>query len=276
VTVPGLAAFAPATAEITCGGEMHAIRWEAGELLTPRHGDQEKERVLAVLGGLDCACLDVLSAWERHGADARLLSAVTRGTGDDVRPVPPPAPGRLRPSRVVGARQSRWAASAPLARGGAFGSAASPASAEDEVALLAGLGRELPVRLVATVTARILEGLATGPLAGRPPGPALEASLFGRALCAVRTWTGDPDRQIALTVMDPAQADIAAGEADGPLRVALPLSWVAEVWGRDMAVVAGRFVLGVTEATADRVTLLTVGSELGPARLLTVEVGPPQ
>ena len=71
-----------ATTHLECSGERHAIRWAAGELSAPDHGDPEGERALAALGGTSCACLDILSAWARHREDPRLLTAVSRGTGD--------------------------------------------------------------------------------------------------------------------------------------------------------------------------------------------------
>ena len=138
------------------------------------------------------------------------------------------------------------------------------------MALLAGLGHELILRLAATVTASLL-----GRLEGaddRSVRPALEASLFGRASCAIRAWLGTPDLEVELEVVeDGADAGID-GDARGPIRLRLPLSWVITVWGRDLTVVAGRFCLAVVESNARRTKLMSVGSDLAPPRPLVVEI----
>ena len=58
----------------------------------------------------------------------------------------------------------------------------------------------------------------------------------------------------------------------GVVHAALPLSCVSEVWGRDIAIVGGRFALAVIEATSSRTALATVRPELGRPRTLTVEL----
>ncbi len=75
-------AFAPATAVVDCDGHRHRLRWEAGEVLAPDHGDPGGERALAVLGGKKLTCIEVLNAWAAHRRDPRVLSVLTRGPGD--------------------------------------------------------------------------------------------------------------------------------------------------------------------------------------------------
>ena len=65
---------------------------------------------------------------------------------------------------------------------------------------------------------------------------------------------------------------MSSAEDGNAIRLALPLEWVSEVWGRDLVVIGGRFVLALIEAAGDRTTLWTVGSDLGPARSLTIEL----
>jgi hypothetical protein len=155
--------------------------------------------------------------------------------------------------------------------GGAPGPHTSASSThDDDVVLLAGLGHELTRRMAATVTSVLLDRLKSPE--GGSPRPALEASLFGRASAALRTWLGTPELELDLEVTEPAAATSLSWEADGAVRLVLPLEWVMTVWGRDLTVVAGRFCLGVVEWSGTRTTLMSVASDLGAPRPLTIEI----
>ena len=136
--------------------------------------------------------------------------------------------------------------------------------------LLAGLGHELTLRLASTVTSALLEGLKTPK--GASMGPILEASLFGRTSAALRTWLGFSDLDLDLEVIEPDTEPGLSWDGSGSVRLALPLEWVMTVWGSDLTVVAGRFCLGVAERDGARTTLISVGTDLGPARPLTIEI----
>jgi hypothetical protein len=272
----------PASAGLTCSGQQHTIRWEAGELLALDHGEPMAERALAVLGGLDCPCLDVLSAWARHRDDPRLLSAVTRGMGDNVHPVDE-GPGGAGPGWIAMSpgRQRGMARAGPPAgagrnavlpaRGPKPGGAGGGEAATSDIERLAGLGRALSMRLAASVTSTLLEQ----PGSGGPEAPsaraALEASLFGRALWVLRAWVGDPSLDIALDVVEPAQAEIRPSGDAHHLQVALPLMWVADVWGRELATVGGRFSLGVVDSSDNGITLWTIGPDYGTPGPLSIQ-----
>jgi len=272
----------PASARLTCSGEQHTLRWEAGELLALDHGEPMAERALAALGGLDSPCLDVLSAWARHRDDPRLLSAVTRGLGDNV-PSLDDGPGGAGPAWIATSpgRQRGMARAGPPAGAGrnavlpARGQKPGPAGGGDATASgierLAGLGRALSMRLAASVTSTLLEQLGSGRLEAPSARAALEASLFGRALCVLRAWVGDPSLDIALDVAEPAQAEIRPSGDAHHLHVALPLMWVADVWGRELATVGGRFSLGVVDSSDDGITLWTIGSDYGTPRPLSIQ-----
>jgi hypothetical protein len=141
---------------------------------------------------------------------------------------------------------------------------------EDDAALLAGLGHELTLRMVATLTAVALDRLDTP--AGSAARPALEASLFGRALSALRMWLAIPDLDLELMVAEPSQTSSFSWDGAGPVHLTLPLDWVVRVWGRDLTVIAGRFSLGIVDSTSHRTTLVTVGSDLGMLRQLSIDI----
>jgi len=279
----------PATSYVQCSGERHTIRWAAGELSALDHGDPEGERALAALGGTSCACLDILGAWSRHREDLRLLSAISRGPGDLIQPegfgglprisgMNVARGGRAvrRPGVTRAAGASGWVAYAPLSgrspAGGRGQFAGTPDSPKQEIALLAGLGRDVTVRMVATITETLLRQRSAGAHNGPAVRPALEASLFGRVSNALRMWLGAPDLNVDLEVSNQPEKWTLTGDIGSSLRLLLPLEWVTEVWGRDLAVVAGHFCLGVVESSASRITLRTVATDLGSPKLLKIEM----
>jgi hypothetical protein len=279
-----------AFARVDCSGERHAMRWDVGSLEALDHGDPEGERALAALGGTSCTCLDVLGAWSRQRENPAILTALSRGAHDPIqaqglqlRPfaAPPPAPGLQ--NRVVNSATSAagagWVAvtgqnarmigrAVPL--GGAGAQTGAGPTFEDDVVLLAGLGHHVPLRLVATVTAALLEQL-DGPDA-HSVRPVLEASLFGRATSALRAWLALPDLEVELDVTAPEADPNVHWAAGGPIELALPPQWVLDVWGRDLTVMGGRFTLALLQSAGSRTTLMTVGSDLGPPRPLVVEL----
>jgi hypothetical protein len=279
VTRSDLGTFPSAVAHINCGGDHHTVRWEAGELISVDHGDPDGERALAALGGSSLECIDVLNAWARHRRDPRLLSALTRGFSDHVRPetdrhraVPQGRPPGAVPGRPPGISMRGMGSytvmvgANMLISSGPSSATMEPLGSDDFIALLAGLDRDVAMRLAATVTAGLLDGNVAG------VGAVLEASLFGRVANSLVTWLGDPGLRLTLEVVQPGEPEFVEEGPEGDLRVALPLRWVTEVWGRGLAIVAGRFALAVVEATAHRVELETISSDFGPPRTLAVEL----
>jgi hypothetical protein len=287
VTPDRLRELPAAVGRVNCSGGRHTVRWEGGDLIALDHDDPEGERALVALGGTSCTCLEVLGAWARLKESPGLLSALSRGPQDPVRtegpptgPFPSPFTGGPR-NVVLASGAGRWRGMAPsggsvsvtgiAVPGGATGGHASPSSTRlEDVALLAGLGRELTLRMAASVTAVLLQDGEDpdGPAAR----PALEASLFGRASCALRAWLGDPELDVELEVVEPGAAAGLEGGTSGPIRVRLPLAWVMTVWGRDLTVVAGRFCVGLLESDGRRATLMSVGSSFGPPKPLLIEI----
>lgn len=289
MTERALSQLPAAVARVACSDETHAIRWEAGDLVALDHADPQGERALAALGGQSCTCLDLLGAWTRRRGDAALLSALSRGPQDPVhseglragQSVAYPASTGLR--KVLAARRGggMWHGGAAYSSGVSMvGFAVPPGSIgppvnlsstpEDDIMLLAGLGHELTLRLASTVTSALLEGLNIPGSASM--GPTLEVSLFGRASAALRAWLGIPDLDLDLEVIEPDTEPGLSWDGTGSLHLALPLEWVMTVWGADLTVVAGRFCLGVAERDGARTTLMSVGTDLGPPRPLTIEI----
>jgi hypothetical protein len=126
--------------------------------------------------------------------------------------------------------------------------------------------------MVATVTSALLDQMAAGASVGVAARPSLEVSLFGRASCALRSWLGDPTVEVDLEVVGANEEVHLTESGDHAARLALPLRWVVDVWGRELCVLAGRFSLGVLESTGQQTTLLTVGSDFG-SRPLKIESG---
>jgi hypothetical protein len=288
MTERALSQLQAAVARVACSDETHTIRWEAGNLVALDHADPEGERALAALGGQSCTCLDLLGAWTRRRGDAAMLSALSRGPADPVHnegvrpgrfgayPAGTVPRNALYPRRGGGVvRSGAISNSVSMTVVGApTGSAGPPASAsstpEDDIVLLAGLSHELTLRLASTVTSVLLEELKTPK--GASMGPVLEASLFGRAWAALRTWLGTSDLELDLEVIGPDKDPGLSWDGSGSVHLALPLEWVMTVWGADLSVVAGRFSLGLAERDGARTTLISVGTDLGPPRPLILEI----
>lgn len=266
-----LSTFPPATARLDCAGEEHTLRWEAGELLAPGHGEPEGERALVALGGTRSPCIDAVDAWARHRRDARLLAIATKGAGDPVREAGN-APGQQGGWFAYAAPMTRPRLSYPLVGPGGRGRGAQarrgpavqrPPDPDEGLLLLASLGHEVSTRLVATTTTCLLEDIASGRRGAERALPALQASLWARATNAISLWLGGLDD---FPDVRPAEDGEAPGVqlGDGQVRAVLPLSWVAEVWGRGLAVVAGRLTISVEEASPAHAVLSTLGPDLGP------------
>jgi hypothetical protein len=275
-----LSTFPAAEGTIDCGGETHRIRWEAGELLAADHDDLESELALRALGATSVPCLEVMTAWRRHRHDHCLLTVLTRGSGDAVSPPTLQRPGRPRamPMRPGLRGGSNVAVVAGAAVGwtaiGGRGAPTPPASAgpptsEGEIELLAGLGGALPWRMAATVTSALLDEQANPGESRARCRPALEASLFGRVRNTLGNWRGNPQLDVELHIIEPGEPPGVEGYDEG-LRVRLPLTWVADVWGRGVGIVAERFTLAVRQAGPDRCVLETIGDDLRSGGQVTV------
>jgi hypothetical protein len=147
----------------------------------------------------------------------------------------------------------------------------------DELAALLTLSGGLVEKLAVTVAAAWVRRLNPG-LAGAADDrgtsvaavrPALVAALHGRVACSVRQWLGDPWVPIEVEMIDGGGLP-AVSRPGAAVEVALPFAWVVDVWGRGLAVVMDRFVLGVVSSTPDRLELLTVDGTFSAPRTVTI------
>ena len=233
-TVADIGTLPPATSLVECGGQRHRVNWDAGALFAADHGDPQGERALAVLGGQKVACMDVLTAWAEHAHDPRVLTVLTRGPGDGIR-------ADLRLDHC------------------------------GELGLLA-LAGEVQQRLIASVTARLLSALASGEAGAERALPVLEVSLMTRAKKALESWLHRALTDGQVEVAKEEDGAVVEEVDGGSLHAALPLRWVADIWGRGLAVVGGRFSLALVEASPGRAVLETIGDDFQSPRLLTVEL----
>jgi hypothetical protein len=295
--------LAPAQAIVDCGGDRHRLRWEGGALSALDHGEVEREQTLAALGGQACACLDLIEAWERHRDDLRVLVLGSRGPTDVlvVREDPTArlagAPSGVGQSRAV-MRGGAVPRSSPRASAGLvqtisvmprqpFGRTAygpvgraprapsrqsQKARAETELMALLGLGGGLPDRLAATVAAAWKDRLERS---GRPPARSraqLQAALHGRVYAVMRSWLGATGPECRL-VMIGEKGEPKLMAEDGGVRVELPFGWLVDVWAQGLATIWGRFCLAVGTDDGRTWRLTTVGPDLGPPTVVTVELG---
>jgi hypothetical protein len=303
---PWWAGLAAAETRLDCGGQPHRLRWSAGQLTTPDHTeDLEGEQILSALGGQSYPCLDVLDLWAGHAADLRVLILASRGPADPLATGTPPQPGRTGyTARGFAGRRGRPAGSFAMLTHG------QPDDPDDGLPRLIGLGGLLPDRLAATVIAtwagRLRGPAGDGPA---PPGtsavrtsgagaaaagaaagaagahavtadelaaarPALHAALYGRAVTALRSWTGRRELAVALTMIPEDQPPRLARDGDG-IAAELPFGWLADVWSRGLATCWGRFCLtAVPDPSGDGWLLSTVGPELDSPRPVTLSAPP--
>ncbi len=237
----------------------------------------------------------MLDAWAEHAADLRVLILASRGPADPLAPWTPSGwTGYTGGGGFAGLRRGRARSFAMLTHG-------QPGEPDDGLPRLIGLGGLLPDRLAATVIATWAERLRGWAGDGlTPPGtsadgagaaeadvaggagvdelaaarPALHAALYGRAVTALRSWTGRRDLAVALTMIPEDQPPRLARSGDG-IAAELPFGWLADVWSRGLATCWGRFCLAAAPQPSGGGWLLsTVGPELDSPRPVTLSAPP--
>jgi hypothetical protein len=92
---------------------------------------------------------------------------------------------------------------------------------------------------------------------------------------ALRSWTGQRDLAVELTMIPEDQPPRLARAGDG-LAAELPFGWLADVWARGLTTCWGRFCLAAApQPSGDGWLLSTVGPDLDPPQPITLGTPPP-
>ena len=231
-------------AEVTvvCRGDGHTVRWDAGELIAVDHDDPEGEVAHAVPAGETVPCLELVRMWSRLADDPHVLTLASRGPTDQL--------------------------SIDLA-GLRFDYRGPRRQTEEQTLRLLAAGGRLPDRLQATTAAIWTRRLRTGHAALGTARPQLEAALYGRALRTLRTWLGEPQLTVELTMIEPDETRRIVRTPDG-IDVSLPFSWLSDVWMRGLAVTVGRLCIAADTTDGPSWTLDTLGPDLADPTQLTI------
>ena len=230
-----------AEATVSCGGDTHTVRWEAGELMAIDHGDPEQE---AALAGQPIPCIELLRTWSRRHDDPHVLTLASRGPTDPLN---------------IDFDQLRFEYRGPRRQ------------TEEQTLRLLAAGGQLPDRLQATTAAIWTRRLQTGHAALAAARPQLEAALYGRVLRTLRAWLGEPELTIELAMIGPGEERKIVRTADG-VDVALPFSWLTDVWMRGVAVTFGRLCIAAETSDGSSWTLQTLGPDLADLAQLTIAI----
>jgi hypothetical protein len=252
--MPWYQSFPPADAYVPCAGQWHEIQFHNGELQLPGHPDAEAELVLAALGGDIPECVEVAQAWNHRKTDVGLLMVLPRSAQDritvswnDVETFESPQrgsvtlsggaamsiPTSLPPNAPPRLRQMRDEALRGRAR-------------HLELLRLLALGHEFQVRLAGCIAANAGDASPGGSKTPGESSPALAAALAGRAAPVVARWLDiNPDDVTVAVHEGPGWGSVFA--ADDEAWVALPVSWLWEVWACGVELADGQLVVAVNE-----------------------------
>jgi hypothetical protein len=223
-------------AEITvlCAGNTHTVRWHAGDLTAVDHGDPDGKVTHAAQTGEAVPCLELLRTWSRRADDPHVLTLASRGPTDPLN------------MDIDGLR---------------FDHGAPRRQTEEQTLRLLAAGGRLPDRLQATTAAIWTRRLRTGHAALETARPQLEAALYGRVLRTLRSWLGEPQLTVELTMIEPEQQRRIVRTADG-VDASLPFCWLSDVWMRGLAVTFGQFCIAADTADGSSWTLDTLAPDL--------------
>lgn len=218
-----------ASASRACSGAVHRVRWEAGELTLPDHGDARAEETLQALGGRVPACVRVARAWQALAGDPALVTLGRRPGEAHIGLSDPPPPG-ARTATADGVDPTR----------------------RDQLLLLFTLPAPLIDRLVLTAAAKAAE---RWPDSGfrEQHGLRLGAGLAARATPALRRLGGElagPDEALVVHATPAGPGDrteVRAERTDTGIEItaSLKLDWLSSVWGAGVSEPVGRMVLAV-------------------------------
>ena len=230
-TTPWWAPVPPATASRRCSGAVHQLRWEAGALTLPDHGDASAEETLHALGGPVPACVRIARAWRALIDDPALVTLGRRPAEADIGLGDPPP---------LGARMAIAADGTPTRR--------------DQLLLLFTLPAPLIDRLVLTAAAAAAQRWPDTSFRDQH-GLRLGAGLAARATPALRRLGGElagPDEGLVVHATPAApggRTSVRAERTDTGIEItaSLQLEWLSSVWGAGVSEPGGRMVLAVRD-----------------------------
>ena len=220
----------PVESHVACGPNRHRLRWQDGALNAVDHvGDRA---ILDHLGDGVPECEAICAAWQRHGADPRVLVLGARHPGDPVR-LTEETLARLR------------------------GDPGADPVALDLLRIL-GLDPLLQRRLHQQVAAHLSASVDPSDRA------ALEAATLGRLRPVLDRWGGRREWETSLS-------DPGAYDPGRPLAVGVGPGWLAEVWGNHLAVVSRHLVVAVLDRDRRHTRVLALPAPGRPLRELSVK-----
>jgi hypothetical protein len=232
---------------VPCGEAHHAIRLAPDGLELVDHPDAESELILAALGGGKPNCIRIAEAWTRRVQDIDLLMVLPRSDEDEVRVTWGDVEVARSPVRTSVAMSGPPGPPVPIPAGLPAHIRQMQATLQEaqarqlDILTVLALGHEFQKRLVGTIVA------SAGEASPGEASPALAAALAGRAAPAIARWLDvDPDNVTIAVHKGKGWGSMFA--SDDAVWVALPVSWLSDVWACGMEIVDGRFVVGVGSA----------------------------
>lgn len=246
----------PVTAEVACEGERHRITWRRGKVVLEDH-DVLAEQSLAALGGKPPVCLEVLEAWRAVRQSALLYELLVRNdthspellavmrTAHETRTQRVEA-RRRRVQARIGApvvsdsmhERRRWATNLIKALPPAFKQALA-------LSVMVNIERHWDDEGFRREHASYIEPALT----------AITAPLFEQS---ARRWRRNfkPHARIGAEacLLAPGEAPTCTAQVDARgahAALALPISWLTDVWARGMALVDHTFVMGLAASSDD-------------------------
>jgi hypothetical protein len=225
---------------VSCGGAQHQARWARGELLLDDH-DLAAEDVLVALGGEPPACLRVVALWREAVADGGFLEEWAVDLPD----------GPRRAWLSTALRRLRAEGVQDLLPG------LAPRRAERMGRVLVELPAAFQDRAAVAAAARALEAAPPSPLA-RHVARAVQVRARRAFVTSLASWR----RHVPIAALVPFRCRVGLGlgpAVEGVLAgrrsycsLDLDASWLVDVWGAGLAVVAGHLVVAVDRSPSGR------------------------
>jgi hypothetical protein len=250
----------PCEAQVPCGERTHAFCWEAGTVVLPAHPDADAELVLAALGGEKAGCVTLAEVWSRHQEDLTVLALGPRAAADpitvdwDTVLAIKGNTGHTGWATMAGPGASRGVVAGRFPTRPGHGSqhvrqvmqAAIEQARQrstDHLSLLA-LGPGFSMRLAGHVAAAHAGQLEP---ANRP---AVAIAIEGRVAPLIEDWIGiDPDQVLGSLHAGAGWGcvELTGKGEERRLGIALPPTWLADVWACGLALVDRHLVVAVLE-----------------------------